>query len=300
MISIEEHTRMNEAPFFSVIIPAYNRSDFLKIAMESVLEQTFTDYELIIVDDGSTDDSRDLIAQYLPHPQINAFQQDHRGVSAARNLGLRHARGEYVCFLDSDDRFRTHKLELMHEHIQNFPEYRVFHTEEVWYRNGTLLPQKSYHKKPSGWVFRQALELCCISISTAAVQKGIFQLLGTFDENLPACEDYDFWLRVSAKFPVYLLPEALTIKEGGHPDQQSRRYPAMDRFRIQALHNLFVGKTRLTETQKLLAFDALKKKVSIFTQGARKRRKFEEAGKYEAMTAELENKLFESLSSRRR
>ncbi|MCM8774460.1 MAG: glycosyltransferase, partial [Candidatus Omnitrophica bacterium] len=223
-------------PFFSVIIPTYNRCKFLKIAIETVLLQTFNDYELIVVDDGSSDETSELIKKIKSN--IIYIYQKHRGVSSARNKGIKASKGKYICFLDSDDRFRILKLELTYHYIKNFPRYKIFHTEELWYRNGSILPPKVYHKKPEGWVFKEALKLCCISISTVAIKREVFNEVGFFDENLPACEDYDFWLRATLKYPVKLIPHTLTIKEGGHPDQQSKRFPLMDKFRIYAIKKL--------------------------------------------------------------
>jgi len=163
---------MSKKPFFSVIIPTYNRKDFLPIAVESVLEQTFSDYELIVVDDGSTDGTAEWLRLSLNRAgAIKYIYQAHQGVSSARNCGIKNAKGEFIAFLDSDDRFCRQKLEITYEHIQNNPDYKIFHTDEVWYRNGKLLPQKDYHRKPTGFIFKQALKLCCISLSTAVVKK---------------------------------------------------------------------------------------------------------------------------------
>lgn len=262
-------------PFFSVIIVTYNRQRFLSIAVESVLEQTFTDFELLIIDDGSTDQTKSLIERYSDK-RLRYIRKEHAGVSSARNLGLCEAKGKYIAFLDSDDRYRKDKLEITAAYIQNNPGYKIFHTEEIWYRSGQVLSQKRYHQKPSGFVFKQALKLCCISISTVAIARDIFESVGYFDEALPACEDYDFWLRASAKYPVLLIPEYLTIKEGGHADQQSRKYPAMDKFRIYALEKL-LRSGKLNEEQYSAAYDELSAKCKVYQQGALKRNKIEEA-----------------------
>ena len=309
--------------FFSIIIPTYNRKDFLKIALDSVLSQTFCNYELIIIDDGSTDGTKELVEKYLTisgkrladskttqNPNhylrdarvypltpnrytlsaIRYIHQENKGPAAARNRGLKEAKGEFICFLDSDDRFRHDKLEITRRYIRKYPDYKIFHSEEIWYRSGSLLEQKASHKKPSGYVFENALKLCSISISTAAIHKGIFSQVGYFDEKLPACEDYDFWLRVSAKFPVLLIPEYLTIKEGGHSDQQSKRYQAMDAFRMYALEKL-LRQNNLNDKHYQLAYAELKKKCEIYLNGARKRKKTAEIMHYERLLAELKPKL---------
>ncbi|MCM8831122.1 MAG: glycosyltransferase [Candidatus Omnitrophica bacterium] len=273
--------------FFSVIVPTYNRKFLLKIAVESILSQTFKDYEIIIVDDGSADKTGFLINDLIKsnsfaREKIKYIYQEHKGVSAARNVGVMLAKGEFICFLDSDDRYRQNKLEVTFQYIKRYPNYKIFHTEEIWYRNGQLLPQKKYHKKPTGYVFSYAVKMCCISISTVAIKKEIFYLIGKFDENLPACEDYDFWLRVTSKFKVFLIPQYLTIKEGGHPDQLSKKYPALDKFRIYALKKILES-NELDKTNYKIAFEELKNKCEIYIKGALKRNKEEEAKYYQKL-----------------
>jgi len=275
-------------PFFSVIIPTYNRKDFLKIAISSVFYQTFPNFELIIVDDGSSDNTHKLM-HFFKDKRLIYLKETHHGVSWARNQGLKRAKGEFICFLDSDDRFRMHKLEITYEYIKKYPQYKIFHTEEIWYRNGKMLAQKSYHKKPGGFVFEKAIKLCCISISTVAIKKEIFKDVGLFDENLPVCEDYDFWLRVTAKWPVFLIPHCLTIKEGGHMDQQSKKYPALDRFRIYALKRI-LEEGNLDQEKYRIALKELKNKCQIYIQGAKKRKKYQEVKYYESIILELEKK----------
>lgn len=274
-------------PFFSVIIPAYNRKQFLKIALASVSAQTFDDYEIILVDDGSTDGTGEMIEEMRSEAQgsiknIKYFRKENKGPASARNFGIKQAAGEFICFLDSDDRFRSDKLKTSYEFIQKYPKYKIFHTEEIWYRNGAHLPQKNYHKKPSGDVFKNAVKMCSISISTAVIKKDIFEEIGIFDEIMPACEDYDFWLRATNRYKVFLIPFYLTIKEGGHAGQQSFKYPAMDTFRIYALKKILESKELCGDNFKIAA-DELKRKCKIFIKGALKREKFKEASYYQSL-----------------
>ncbi len=279
-------------PFFSIIIPTYDRKHFVRIAVNSVLNQTFPDYELLIIDDGSNDGTKEFIREITRRcssapEKIRYFYQRHHGVSCARNAGIKEARGEFILFLDSDDRFCRRKLERTKIHIEQHPGVKVFHTEEIWYRNGKLLTPKAYHKKPSGFVFPHALKLCSISISTAAVKREIFAAAGGFDPALPACEDYDFWLRVTWRYPVLLIPEWLTIKEGGRSDQQSQKYPAMDKFRIYALEKL-LKTNQLPNHLYQLAYEELKRKCRIYTKGALKRHKISEVTRCQNLIALLE------------
>lgn len=270
---------MNKEPSFSVIIPTYNRKNFLKIAIDSVLNQTYDNYELIIVDDGSTDNTKNFIKDQK-NPKLKYYFQQNQGPALARNLGIKKAKKEFVCFLDSDDRFCRNKLETTSRHIQENPAYKIFHSQEIWYRNHKFLPQKQEHKKPAGFIFENAVKLCSISISTAAIKKQVFSEIGNFDKSLLACEDYDFWLRATLRYPVYLIPKALTIKEGGHKDQQSKKYPGMDKFRIYSLDKILQTKN-LNKHQYQTTYQQLKKKCLIYIKGSEKRNKTKEIKKYQ-------------------
>jgi len=273
-------------PFFSIIIPTYNRADFLNIAIHSVLNQDFDNYELIIVDDGSTDKTKNIISN-IKNKRLKYIHQPHKGVSAARNKGLNLVKGKFICFLDSDDRFCKNKLSITLEYTKKYPKCKMFHTEEIWYRKGNLLPQKLHHKKPSGSAFKNVVKLCCIGMSTTAIEKEVFKEIGNFDEKLMACEDYDFWLRATAKFDISLIPYHLTIKEGGHSDQQSKKYPTMDIFRIYSLQKILESK-KLTKNYQRIALDELKHKCAIYIKGALKRDKIPEINKYQKLIEKVE------------
>ncbi|MDD3295856.1 MAG: glycosyltransferase [Candidatus Omnitrophica bacterium] len=281
---------MAQKPFFSVVVPTYNRADFLKIAIESVLTQTFKNYELLIVDDGSIDNTAENIKSQVSNSKIQTkikyFYQKNRGPAAARNKGIKNSNGEFICFLDSDDRWTKDKLNITFDYTKKHPDCKIFHSEEIWYRNGCLLTPRIKHKKPSGNVFTQALKLCCLGISTAAIHASVFKSLGGFDEYFPACEDYEFWLRASLKYQVTLIPEYLTIKEGGHRDQQSKKYEAMDIFRIQALKK-FLERETLPPEKYNAAYNELKLKCLIYIQGALKRQKPHQVKKYQEIVNNL-------------
>jgi len=274
-------------PFFSIVIPTYNRAKFLRIAIESVLKQTFGNYELIIIDDGSTDTTKAMIQNlYANNKKLGYFYQKNQGVSKARNQGIAQSRGEFIAFLDSDDRFCRQKLEISHAYIKNNPQYKIFHTQEIWYHNGTILNQKHYQQKPTGLIFPNALRLCCVGLSTALINHQLFNEVGCFDENLPVCEDYDFWLRTTFKNEVFLIPHWLTIKEGGREDQLSKKYTAMDKFRIKSLIKILESGL-LNNTDYNLAHTELKNKCSIYIQGALKRGKNNEIKNYRNMVDNL-------------
>lgn len=274
-------------PFFSIIIPTYNRAKFLKIAINSILNQTFHNYEIIIIDDGSTDNTQKITQNKILNPKIRYIYQSHKGVSPARNLGIASSKGEFICFLDSDDRFRTEKLQITYNYIKKFPKHSIFHTEEIWYNNGKIVTQKVYHKKPDGLILNKSVKSCCIGMSTAALKKYVFNKIGLFDEAMPACEDYDFWIRASLKFSFILIPEPLTIKEGGHPDQQSKKYPAMDKLRIYSLKKI-LEQENITPENYTIIYKELINKCNIYIKGAIKRNKIAEVDYYRKIVKEFD------------
>ena len=262
----------------SVIIPTHNRAHLLPRALDSVLNQTKRAEEIVIVDDGSTDDTSDLIQSN--YPEVITLHQSNRGVSAARNRGIREASGEWLAFLDSDDEWLAHKLERQMAALGEHPETKVCHTDEIWIRCGRRVNPMKKHAKHGGWIFRKCLALCCISPSSVLIHRSVFSDVGQFDESLPACEDYDLWLRVTARYPVLYLPEKLLVKYGGHEDQLSKRHWGMDRFRIQALKKIIESDT-LNEDDRRAAEAMLAEKDRIYTEGARKRGKAAPAKAFE-------------------
>jgi len=265
-------------PIFSIIIPTFNRKLFLKKAVDSVLDQTYTNFELIIIDDGSTDDSKEIINAYYD-ARIKYSYQENNGVASARNHGLKKAKGKYVAFLDSDDWWVPEKLSKTMDYINKFPNVKIFHTEETWYKKGKLLNQKTKHKKPTGFVYTKSLPLCCISISTAVIKKDVFDNIELFDETFEACEDYDFWLRATNKYKIKLIPEYLTLKDGGREDQLSSSIWGLDRFRIKALGKM-LDSNELNNENYNLTLKEFNKKCTIFAMGAEKRGRIEEAESY--------------------
>jgi glycosyltransferase involved in cell wall biosynthesis len=258
----------------SVIITTYNRRSFLKAAVLSVLVQDYKDKEIIVVDDGSTDDSlREL--EGLP---VQYIWKKNGGISSARNKGIEVARGDYIAFLDVDDLWKKKKLSTQVT-AMNEEGYDVSYTDEIWIRNGRHMNQKSIHKKYSGFIFEKCLPLCIISPSSVLMKKSIFNVAGLFDETMIVCEDYDMWLRITARYPVLFVAKPLIVKQGGHEDQLSKRYPAMDRFRIQSIVRILESDV-INEFMRNAAIVELKKKCRIYIMGAIKRGKTEEAEYY--------------------
>jgi hypothetical protein len=260
---------MHRQTFFSVVIPSFNRRQLLGKAIDSALSQTFPDFEIIVIDDGSTDGTDALLASYSGH-RMRILRQRNHGVSHARNRGIEASRGRFIAFLDSDDRWMPEKLECVVDHIKRYPGVKIFHTKEIWSRGGSLLHQKEKHRNPTGMAYPMSLPICCISVSTAVVARDLFSVAGMFDESMEACEDYDFWLRVTSCHEVALIPEPLTIKDGGRPDQLSSSVWGLDRFRVKALEKM-LSSGELKEDYYRLTLDELRKKCAIFAAGAEKR-----------------------------
>ena len=269
-------------PQVSVIIPTYNRAAMVKEAIASVLAQSYADRELIVVDDGSTDATEAALSDFLP--QLTYVRQEHQGVSTARNRGAAMARGEYLAFLDSDDLWLANKLKRQMRFMTSHPEALICYTDEIWIRRGVRVNPMKKHRKYSGMIFPHCLPLCIISPSSALFDRRLFEEAGRFDETLAVCEDYDLWLRIAARHPVYLVDEPLIVKRGGHDDQLSRSRTGQDRYRIAALEKLLQG-VLLSPDQRALAVHELVRKCSIYANGCMKRGKHEEGKRILAIAA---------------
>lgn len=270
---------MNYMPKVSVIIPTCNRAEKVAIAIDSVLAQTFADFELIVVDDGSTDDTPARLRDY--GQRIKVVTQTNRGVSAARNAGIAASTGELIAFLDSDDVWLLHKLQTQVDFFAANPQAMWQQTAEMWVRNGRRVNPKQRHAKLEGRIFQESLELCLISPSAVMLRRELLDEAGLFDETLPACEDYDLWLRILAKYPVYLDPTYGIIKNGGHADQLSRN-PALDAYRIQSLTKI-LRICELSDADKAALLHVRAQKCRIYAAGCQKRGRDDEAAYYQQL-----------------
>lgn len=257
----------------SVIIPTYNRKHTLQRAIDSVLSQTFKPYEIIIVDDGSKDGTKEWLLQN--YPSVQYIHQPNNGVSSARNKGIQISQGSWIALLDSDDEWMPEKLEYQSRFIEVNKDSSFCHTNEIWIRNGVRVNQMKKHKKYGGDIFKHCLDICRISPSSSIINKDVFEEVGAFDESLTVCEDYDLWLRVTAKFNILFLDEPLIKKYGGHLDQLSRVPEGIEQYRIRSLEKI-LSMGLLTETQFRLAKDMLIHKLNIYAKGLKKRDKYEE------------------------
>lgn len=253
-------------PEVSVIIPTYNRAWCLAQAIESVLAQDFMDFELIVVDDGSDDNTNSVLAKF---PGIRVITQKNKGVSNARNTGVRESTGHLIAFLDSDDLWKKSKLSIQVEFFRKNPDALICQTQEIWIRNGKRVNPGKRHQKFSGYFFEKSLELCLVSPSAVMIRRSFFEQINGFDVELPACEDYDMWLRIGLRHPVYLIDQTLIIKRGGHSDQLSRE-PGLDAYRIKSLVNLLENEP-LDQRERQAVIKILEKKCRIYANGCLKR-----------------------------
>lgn len=253
--------------FISIIIPTYNRSAFVVEAVQSALNQTYKNYEIIVIDDGSTDDTLERLAKY--NDRIQLISQANKGVSAARNTGIKASRGDLIALLDSDDLWMKEKLSIQVDFMQRNVGINICQTDEIWLRNGVRVNPKNIHKKYSGFIFEKCIPLCIISPSAVIIRKKIFDKVGLFDESMPLCEDYDLWLRASLKHEVATLPEALIYKRGGHSDQLSKNR-GQDVWRIYALQKILKSSLLNPKQETLVKKDILRR-AKIVQEGAAKR-----------------------------
>ncbi len=273
-VSMKKNT---EKPLVSVIIPTYNRGWVVTEAIDSVLAQDFKDLELIVIDDGSTDDTQKILEDY--GRDITVLHQANCGVSAARNRGIAAAAGRLIAFLDSDDLWLAGKLSRQVAFFEAHPEALISQTEEIWVRNGVRVNPGKRHRKFPGMIFERSLALCLVSPSAVMIKKNLLETIGGFDESLPACEDYDLWLRISCRHPVYLIDTPLIVKRGGHADQLSKA-AGLDRYRISSLEKIIDG-GQLSRFQRQAAVRVLKEKCTIYAGGCRRRGRDAEAIHYE-------------------
>ena len=260
---------MNNIGNISVVIPTFNRRQTIGRSIDSILNQTLFPSEIIVVDDGSTDGTSDYIQSNFP--SIRLLQQSNKGVSSARNMGIRSSNSDWVALLDSDDEWFPKKLEKQVMTLSQNLDIKFCHTEEIWIRNGVRVNQMKKHQKYGGHIFNKCLDMCRISPSSVLFHRSILDDVGYFDKDQKVCEDYDLWLRITAKYPVLYIDESLIKKYGGHEDQLSKVKDGIESHRIKVLEKLIMQK--FTSVQKNAMLKMLIEKLTIFSIGAQKRGK---------------------------
>ena len=255
----------------SVLIPTFNREELVERAVMSVLNQTYENLECLVIDDASTDKTLEVLKS-IDDKRLKVISlESNRGVSYARNTGFQQASGDYIALLDSDDEWLRDKLE---KQLPLLNEYPLVHGEEIWIRNGKRVNQKKVHKKSGGNIFERCLHLCLISPSASIMRRELYKEMNGFREDFPVCEDYELWLRVTCKYDVGFISEPVITKYGGHSDQLSRKYFAMDYWRVKAMDELRKTGT-LSEDQEFELNAVLKEKCHILKLGYTKHNNLE-------------------------
>ena len=249
----------------TVIIPTFNRKNWIEKSLQSVLCQTVKPREIIIVDDGSDDGTNNILTHY---PQVTLIQHSkNKGVSQARNTGVANSKTDWIAFLDSDDEWKKDKLEKQIDYQNAYPFFSILQSEEAWIKHGKPFKKQDYHHKKEGFIFTQSLDRCMVTNSSVLLKKELFIEFGGFDPNLRLCEDYDLWLKISRSFPIGLCPHEGLIRYAGH--EQLSATPALDQYRLKTLS--FLYKPEKNEELKRLIQQCFEKKFDIYQKGAKKR-----------------------------
>ena len=270
-------------PGVSIIIPVYNRTELLERALQSLQKQTHQNFEVIVVDDHSTEDIYSVSEKY----GARYLKTIGKGVSAARNTGINASHTELIAFLDSDDEWLPQKLELQLNYLKENSNCSLVHTNELWIRNGQPVKQNSKQRKMGGRIFSQCTEQCLIGPSTVLLRKSMLDKVGLFDESFTVCEDFDLWLRIAAIEDIGFISEPLMIKHGGHNDQLSMQYHSMDLWRARALAK-HLNNPNISADEKLALHTSLKKKCEILLKGFAKHQNFENKSEIENYLALLD------------
>ncbi|WP_333601250.1 glycosyltransferase family 2 protein [Flavobacterium sp.] len=199
-------------PYFSIVIPVYNKGKFVTNTLKSVLNQTFTDFEIILVNDGSTDDSEAKISAFQDN-RIQYFSKKNEGVAVARNFGIEKAKADYICFLDADDFWHPNFLEVMQSYTHQLPEQKVFACAiETETKNNSFPAQYSILKKADFEVvnfFDASQKECVLWTSSTVIHKSVLATVGTFDTNIKKGEDTELWIRIGLQFPIVFIWQIL-------------------------------------------------------------------------------------------
>ncbi|MEW6620095.1 MAG: glycosyltransferase, partial [bacterium] len=205
----------------SIIIPTYNAENFLPQAINSVVEQTYQDIEIIVVDDGSTDNTKRIIEPFMD--KIYYIYKDNGGSASARNVGIKSAKGEYIAFLDADDIWLPQKLELQINLFRQCQEIDWIHTNLMLIdESGNIIGVRRVSDTLSGNIFKTLFMENWVLTSSVMVKKDCFKMIGMFDEALSRTEDYDFWLRLAHHYKCGYLEQPL-VKYRIHPTQKIKK-----------------------------------------------------------------------------
>lgn len=200
---------LKDEPLITIITPTYNRADYIAEAVQSVLDQTYQNFEHLIVDDGSTDNTREILSPFLEDERFRYFYQENQGQSVARNLALEHARGEFVCFLDSDNVWLPIHLESQLAVFQETPDVDIVCGDSITIdEQGNEIGRKNI-KRHSGYIALQMLKDNCVGMNTTMARRKCFEEMGGMSGKRRVADDYDLWLKFSSRYRFRYVPRYL-------------------------------------------------------------------------------------------
>jgi len=224
---------MTKGPLVSVITPTYNRSEFIEETVKSVLGQTMEDFEFLIIDDGSYDDTKSVLDSYLADDRIRYFYQENQGQSVARNIGLKNSRGRFICFIDSDNVWLPDKLAVQISMMQDNPSVDVIYGDCILIDKQSREVGVKNIRRYSGHIAPQMLKDNCVSMNTAMARRQCFDELGGMNGKRRVADDYDLWLRFSAKYKFLYVPEYFAkyrVMDDQISSDKRRRFEANERI----------------------------------------------------------------------
>ncbi|MCA1933096.1 MAG: glycosyltransferase family 2 protein [Calditerrivibrio sp.] len=254
--------------YVSVVIPVYNRTGLLKSSIESVLSQNYKNFQILVIDDGSSFETFDALKPYISFIEYIKLDKNY-GVSYSRNIGIKRSKYEWIAFLDSDDIWLPNKLIIQTEFMKK-NNFLVSHTDEYWFKIDRFVNQRGKHSRYGGDIFANSLDFCRISPSSVMIHRSVFDNVGLFDENLKVCEDYDLWLRITNRYVVGYLPIKTIIKISHNDPQLSLSTPHLEYYRLLSLTK-FIKRNKLSYFRKKSAIMELGKKYDIVKAGIDKK-----------------------------
>ncbi len=239
-------------PTVSVVIATYNYGRFLTEAIESVLAQSYKDYEIVAIDDGSSDNTRRVVEPYLALPNFFCHHlKKNIGQPRAKNLAIRQSRGEFIAFLDGDDVWLPEKLEKQIRLFERSKDVGVVYSDFVWFRGDRDLPELGHPPYARGCVTRNLILDNIVPFSSSVVRRECFAKNGMFDESIPVAIDYDLWLRLSLNWAFDYVPEKLVRIRVGHTRLSSRSEERMKIARRITQRFLSAHKERIDPSESL-------------------------------------------------
>jgi glycosyltransferase involved in cell wall biosynthesis len=271
---------------YSVIIPVYNRELLIREALDSVLAQSLPPSEIIVADDGSTDNTLSVVRSLLEERggtiPWRILELSHSGMAGAvRNRGVEVSKADWIAFLDSDDLWEPEKMTCQDDYSKKNPHCRLIHSREKWLRGSKTISQKKQKHKREGDIFDDALVKCIIGPSTTVIRRELWNEAKGFREDLEIAEDYELWLRITACEMVGYVDSPLITKRAGEWENLSDKYGQIEKFRLHALEQLLITDWfRLNcqdQSRHDKALGEYRRKCEIYARGCEKRGRPQEA-----------------------